>query len=86
VAIGTAHLRARRIPAAGATVSSTWAQPEDAELVGHRKHRQVRAERVGDAAAARDLFLDVIVLLSVAMFLVLALGVGILVLRSASGS
>jgi hypothetical protein len=41
-----------------------------------RRHR----ERLGDAAASRDASLDVIVILSVLMFIALVIGVGLLVL------
>ena len=55
-------------------------------LLDQKEGRHVRAERAGEAAATGDLFLDVVVLLSVALFLMLAIGVGILVLRGAFGS
>lgn len=48
-----------------------------------QQRRYARAERAATAAVARDRFMDVIVLLSVVVFLVLALGVGMLVLQSA---
>jgi hypothetical protein len=90
VAISTVHWRARRLPAAaGATVSSSEprsAQLEEAVLSRRRQRRYVRAEQAGDAAATPDLFLDTVVVLCVVMFLILAIGVGILVLRSALGS
>jgi hypothetical protein len=41
-----------------------------------------RRERTVDAAASRDPFLDAIVLLSVLMFLVLVIGIGVLVLQA----
>ena len=44
----------------------------------HRRHRAA-AE---NAAATRDTFMDIVVLLSVLMFLALACGVGMLVLQS----
>jgi hypothetical protein len=43
---------------------------------------QGRRERQGNAAATRDAFLDGVVLLSVFMFVLLASGVGILVLQA----
>jgi hypothetical protein len=48
-----------------------------------QQRRYVRAERAGKAAAINDRFLDVVVLLSVVVFLVLAFGIGLLVLQSA---
>jgi hypothetical protein len=47
------------------------------------QRRYARAERAGAAAAVRDRFLDAVVLLAVVVFLVLAFGVGMLVLQSA---
>lgn len=61
-------------------------QPEDVVDIGHQAGRHLRSEGAGEPAATRDRFLDVIVLLSVAMFLVLAIGVGILALRSSFGT
>lgn len=48
-----------------------------------QQRRYARAERAGTAASINDRFLDVVVVLSVVVFLVLALGVGVLVLQSA---
>jgi hypothetical protein len=48
-----------------------------------QQRRYARAERAGSAATVRDSFLDVVVVLSVVVFLVLAFGVGMLVLQSA---
>ncbi len=44
--------------------------------------RSRRGERRASAAAARDTFLDVVVLLSVVMFLALAAGIGMLALQN----
>jgi hypothetical protein len=89
VAISTAYRRARRLPAAAGAarspVEARSAPPEEPIVSARQQRRYARAERAADAAATRDLYLDVIVLLSVVMFLVLAVGVGILVLRTALG-
>jgi hypothetical protein len=89
VAISTAYRRVRRLPAAAGRTASPAelrsARLEEPIVSARRQRRYARAEGAGDAAATRDLYLDVIVLLSVVMFLVLAVGVGILVLRTALG-
>jgi hypothetical protein len=87
VSISTAHWRARRVSTpARSPAAPRSVQPEEARVSRWRERHYARAQRAGDAAAAQDLVLDVLVLLSVGMFLVLATGVGILVLRSALGS
>jgi hypothetical protein len=58
-------------------------QPDPVGASARRQRRYARAERAGDAAAASDSFLDVIVLLSVLVFVALVAGVGVLVLQSA---
>ena len=63
----------------------------------HRPHRsrisvraatgaawQRRRENQGNAAATRDAFMDVVVLVSVLMFVLLASGIGVLVLQTTS--
>jgi hypothetical protein len=45
---------------------------------------KVRRERQGNAAATRDMFMDIIVLISVLMFIALACGVGMLVLEASN--
>ena len=78
------------MPRAGAAVSGAAvspgelrAQPDPAGASAWRQRRYARAERAGSAAAANDRFLDVIVMLSVLMFVVLVMGFGMLVLQSA---
>jgi hypothetical protein len=53
---------------------------EPANAVAERKLRPLR--RHGAAAATKDRFMDAVVLISVLLFLILAAGVGVLVLRS----
>ena len=58
----------------------TVGQPARAHAGRIAAARQAHREALGNAAASRDTFLDIIVLLSVLMFLALATGVGMLVL------
>ena len=86
VTISAAQWRARRLPGAGAGAvpgESGDARPDPVGASARQQRRYARAERAGAAAAANDRLLDVVVLLSVVVFLVLALGVGMLVLQSA---
>jgi hypothetical protein len=62
---------------------SRAAQRDPVGASPRQQRRYARAERAGAAATANDRLLDVIVLLSVVVFLVLALGVGMLVLQGA---
>lgn len=83
--ISAAHWRGRRLPGAGAADSSVEPRGARAELIGspaRRQRRHAHAEQAGTAASVNDRFLDVIVLLSVVMFLALVVGVGMLVLQS----
>lgn len=86
VTLSVAQWRARRLPAAGAALGPGESRVAPPDLVGasaRQQRRSARAERAGAAAAVSDRFLDAIVLLSVVVFLVLAIGVGMLVLQSA---
>jgi hypothetical protein len=71
----------------GATASPAQPQAAQPDVAGvsaaQRKHRHARTERVLDPAAAEDRFLDVIVLLSVLVFVVMVTGFGMLVLQGA---
>jgi hypothetical protein len=60
----------------GRSVAQPVTAPSSRVRAAWRAHR----DALGNAAAVRDTFLDVIVLLSVIMFLALAVGVGVLVL------
>ena len=78
------------MPAAGAALGPGESAADQLDPMGavpgpqpRQQRRQARAERAGVAATASDRFMDVVVLLSVVMFLVLALGVGLLVLQGA---
>ena len=74
------------MPGAGTGLGSGGHPAAHADPMGpsaRQQRRYARAEYAGAAAATRDRFLDVIVVLSVVVFLVLALGVGLLVLQSA---
>ncbi|MEO7261362.1 MAG: hypothetical protein ABI047_08930 [Jatrophihabitantaceae bacterium] len=59
------------------------AQPDPVGASARRQRRYARAVRAGDAAAANDRFLDLIVMLSVLVFVALVAGVGMLVLQTA---
>ncbi len=85
MAIGAAHLRARRVPGPGTTGNSTEQQRLDLDSATRsrwQEWQQSRTERAGQAAATSDLFMDVIVLLSVLVFLALVVGIGLLVLQA----
>jgi hypothetical protein len=85
VTISAAQWRTRRVPGAG-TLSQGEPPASRRDRVGasaRQQRRYARAERAGIAAATNDRFLDVIVVLSVVMFLGLVVGVGMLVLQSA---
>jgi hypothetical protein len=56
-------------------------QKQRSETALRRVVRRRRA-RLGDAAATRDPFLDVVVIMSVLMFIALVVGLGILVLST----
>ena len=74
------------MPGAGAAVSSgesRAAQPDPVGASARQQRRHARADRAGVAAAASDRFLDVIVMVSVLVFVVLVMGFGLLVLQSA---
>ncbi len=58
---------------------------EQAVLSRRQLRQEARAEAAGAAASTRDLFLDVVVLLSVLMFLALAVGIGMLALQAPVG-
>jgi hypothetical protein len=86
VTISAAQWRTRRLPGAGAGVGpgeSRAAQPDPVGASARQQRRYARAERAGTAAAANDRLMDVVVLLSVVVFLLLAFGVGMLVLQGA---
>jgi hypothetical protein len=85
VTISAAQWRARRVPGAGASLSPEprASQPDPVGASARQQRRYARAERAGTAAATSDRFMDAIVLVSVVMFLVLVIGVGMLVLQSA---
>ena len=86
VTLSAAQWRARRAPRAGAAVSpaeSPAAEPDQAGASARKQRRFARADRAGTAAAANDRFLDVVVIVSVVVFVVLVLGFGMLVLQSA---
>ena len=74
--------RARRLPRADAGESRA-AHSDPVGASARQQRRYARVERAGQSAAVSDRFLDVVVLLSVVVFWVLALGVGVLVLQSA---
>jgi hypothetical protein len=82
VTLSAGSWRARRLSGADAA-RPRLAEPDPVGASARRQRRTARAQRAGAAAAASDRFLDVVVLLSVVVFLVLALGVGMLVLQSA---
>jgi hypothetical protein len=82
VTVSVAQWRARRPSRTGAGESRA-AQPDPVGASARQQRRYARAERAGAAAAVRDRFLDLVVLVSVVVFLVLAFGVGMLVLQSA---
>jgi hypothetical protein len=87
VTLSAASWRARRLSGAAARPDeSRFAEPAPVGASARQQRRHARAERAATAAVARDRFMDVVVLLSVVVFLVLALGVGMLVLQSALGS
>ena len=46
--------------------------------------RKVRREQQGNAAATQDVFMDIIVLVSVLIFIALACGVGMVVLQTSN--
>jgi len=88
VTISAAQWRGRRLPRAGVPISAAeqLELPDDAGGAGplaHQQRRHARAQRAGTAAAVNDRFMDLIVLLSVLMFLALVTGLGLLVLQSA---
>jgi hypothetical protein len=83
VTLSAAQWRARRLPRAGAVDESRAAQPDPVGASARQQRRYARAERAGASAAVRDRFLDAVVMVSVVVFLVLAFGVGMLVLQSA---
>jgi hypothetical protein len=86
VTISATLWRARRLPGAGAALSpgeSAAAQPDPVGATARRQRRYARSERAGMAAAVNDRFLDAVVLLSVLVFVVLVMGVGMLVLQGA---
>lgn len=59
------------------------AEPDPTGASARQQRRYARADRAGRAAAVSDRFLDMVVLLSVVIFLVLAFGIGVLVLQDA---
>jgi hypothetical protein len=71
MAISAAPWKAHRV--VGSSAASHW-----------RANRLARREAKANAAAVQDVFMDVIVVLSVLMFVALAAGVGLLVLQSAN--
>jgi hypothetical protein len=84
VTISAAQWRTRRLPGAGVGPGESRAtQPDRVGPSARQQRRYARAERAGTAAAANDRLMDLVVLLSVVVFLVLALGVGMLVLQGA---
>jgi len=82
VTLSAGQWRTRRLPRAGLRKPRA-AQPDPVGPSSRQQRRYARAERAGRAAAVSDRFLDVVVLLSVVVFLVLAFGIGLLVLQSA---
>ena len=86
VTLSAAQWRGRRAPHAGAAVSPAEppvVEPDQAGLSAREQRRYARADRAGIAAAANDRFLDVVVIVSVLVFVVLVMGFGMLVLQSA---
>lgn len=83
--LSVAQWRARRLPRADAARGPGEAapRPDPVGASARQQRRYVRAERAGSAAAANDRFLDLVVLLSVLVFVVLVMGVGALVLQAA---
>jgi hypothetical protein len=74
------------VPVAGAAAGPgelRAAQPEPVAAATWRQRRYARADQAGAAAAASDRFLDVVVVLSVVMFVFLVTGLGMLVLQGA---
>lgn len=86
VTLSVASWRGRRAPHSGAAVSPAEPPAAEVDQVGAsavEQRRYARAERAGSAAAANDRFLDVVVIVSVAVFVVLVMGFGLLVLQNA---
>ena len=86
VTLSAAQWRGRRAPSAGAAVSPAQApatEPDQAGASAAEQRRYARADRAGSAAAVNDRFLDVIVIVSVVVFVVLIMGFGMLVLQNA---
>lgn len=83
--LSVASWRARRLPrtTAGRGPGEAVVQPDPIGASARRQRRHARADRAGSAAAANDRFLDFVVLLSAVVFVVLAAGVGALVLQAA---
>lgn len=78
--------RARRVPRAGAAVSPAEfpaAEPDRVGASAREQRRYARVERAGIPAAVNDRFLDVVVIVSVVVFVVLIMGFGMLVLQNA---
>lgn len=87
VTLSAVPWRTRRAPQTGAAVSPAEApatEPDQAGAASAREQRRfARADRAGTAAAANDRFLDVVVIVSVVVFVVLVMGFGMLVLQNA---
>jgi hypothetical protein len=86
VTLSAVPWRTRRAPQAGAAVSPAEApatEPDQAGASAREQRRFARADRAGTAAAANDRFLDVVVIVSVVVFVVLVMGFGMLVLQNA---
>lgn|GEM_PF-2581902 len=81
--LSVAPWRARRLPAATVARGPGEAAVQPSGASARQQRRLARAERAGSAAVADDRILDLVVLLSVVVFVTLAAGVGALVLQAA---